>query len=181
MSLFNFKKGKPKIDEVVAKSYRNTFRNGYIERCEPVKIEANTILILTQPLVETGVCTATELVDSIRACIEYAKALGATPALKLHPAEAASNYDSLDLKPIEYSGPVEELFAAKGENFREVWGFNSTSLITGRALFGISTKRMDPPWQELSITVFQGHALELFLNFTELISLRQGEKPPTKL
>jgi hypothetical protein len=117
------------------------------------------------------------LVAKLRPWVEYARRLGGQPVLKSHPAESISKYDSLGLEYLHYSGPVEELFASLGKNIREVWSFNSTSLITGRALFGLVGKRIELPWPKTSIELFKGQAQALFLAYTE--PARQGNQVDT--
>jgi hypothetical protein len=175
VSLFSFRNGKPEVNEIVAQSYREAFRAGHLQRDEVTSLAPNTILILTQPFVEMGVCTESELLDQLKPWVEHAKLLGAHPLLKPHPAESSLKYKSLQAECVKYSGPVEELLATEGDSLREVWGFNSTSLITARALFGIHGKRIPTPWRQASVQIFQGQALALFSFYTEQLSLDKNQ------
>ena len=166
-ALFSFDGDQPVLNETVAESYRLAFRNGYLARHQPAKFSTDTVLILTQPFAEAGYCTEAELIAGLCPWIEYARQLGGEVLLKPHPAESVAKYESLGVECLEYSGPVEELFATFSQNIREVWGFNSTSLITGRALFGLVSKRIELPWPGTSIKLFGDEARALFGKYTE--------------
>lgn len=169
VTLFSFKGQKPRLHLDVADSYRKVFKEGYDRRNRPLEFDGPLVLILTQPFAEMGYCAANELVDEVEKLAKKICQMGFKPALKLHPAEDEAKYLRLAVKRVEYEGPVEEIFAGAGKDIAEIWGFNSTSLIFGSALYGIRSRRLDLPWPGAGSDVFKGEAQLLFSTYTETL------------
>lgn len=147
-TLFRFRSGRPVLNELVADSYRKVFSINYAQNEQHPTIAKNTVLVLTQAFVELGLCSDEEMIQELIPWVSMVRRAGKNPMLKPHPAEDLSKYLALDADIIDYSGAVEELFAANSENIVQLWGFTSTSLITGNALFKLDSKRMPIPWGE---------------------------------
>ncbi|PLW68659.1 polysialyltransferase family glycosyltransferase [Pseudohalioglobus lutimaris] len=172
VSLFSFIEGTPSINQDIAERYRATFLENYSLGKASVDLQPNTVLILTQPFSEMGICSEREMLDALKSMKEQIEEMGAQPAIKTHPAETSGKYDHLGIEQLTYAGPAEDLFAAKTQSIKEVWGFSSTSLITGSALFGLRCRRIDLDRPGASIRLFKGEALALFLHYTEPVSLK---------
>ena len=169
VTLFSFKGQKPALNHNVADSYRRVFKMGYNRRSKSVKFDRPVVLVLTQPFAEMGVCSADELVDEVEKLTQRIYRMGLVPVLKVHPAEDAAKYRRLGVEHVEYEGPVEEIFAAAGSDIAEIWGFSSTSLIIGSALYGIRSRTVRLPWPGATVDVFRDEAHLLFLTYTETL------------
>lgn len=166
-SLFRFENGKPYINDDIANSYKTTFVNNYMLRNTPTTLKPNTILILTQPFSEMGICSKNELFTAAKKMAEAIKQMGAIPVIKTHPVEAPDKYDHLGIERLNYDGPAEEIFATSSDKIREVWGYNSTSLITGCALFGLKTVSVRTPFFSNLSNMIDREAISLYSAFTE--------------
>lgn len=169
VTLFSFRGQRPVLNHTVADSYRRVFKMGYNRRSKSVKFDRPVILVLTQPFAEMGVCSEDELVDEVEKLTQRIYKMGLVPVLKVHPAEDAAKYRRLGMEHVEYEGPVEEVFAAAGNNIAEIWGFSSTSLIIGNALYGIRSRTVRLPWPGATVDVFKDEAHVLFLTYTEIL------------
>lgn len=169
VTLFSFRGQKPALNIAVADSYRRVFKMGYNRRRKSVKFDRPVVLILTQPFAEMGVCSADELVGEVEKLTQKVHRMGLVPVLKVHPAEDAAKYYRLDVGRVEYEGPAEEIFAAAGNDITEIWGFSSTSLIIGNALYGIRSRTVRLPWPGATVDVFKDEARMLFLTYTETL------------
>lgn len=169
ITLFSFARQRPVLNRRVADSYRRVFKMGYDRRDKPLRFGRSVVLILTQPFSESGVCAPDELVDEIEKLLPMIRQKGEVPVLKVHPAEDPTKYFRLGLDHVEYEGPAEEIFAAAGCEIAEIWGFSSTSLIIGSALYGIRARRMELPWAEATVEIFKDESRALFLAYTETV------------
>lgn len=168
-SLFSFQGQRPILNTEMANALRSIFKRGYEARDELLNFDKPVVLILTQPFSEGGLCSENEWVDEIEKMIIKIRQMGFNPALKVHPAENFAKYDRLQVERVDYTGPVEEIFAAAGTDIMEIWGFTTTSLITGSALFGIRARRMNLPLSFRNAYVVEGEAQLLFSTYTETL------------
>ncbi|WP_421860168.1 polysialyltransferase family glycosyltransferase [Marinobacter salarius] len=167
VTLFSFKGKEPVLNANVADSYRHVFRMGYEQRGQRLSFDRPVVLVLTQPFAEMGVCSEGDFVTEIERLVRKIHQLRLVPVLKTHPAEDLSKYNSLDVERVEYDGPAEEIFAAESNNVAEIWGFSSTSLIIGNALYGIRSRRVRLPWPDATVDFFKNEAQSLFKTYTE--------------
>jgi hypothetical protein len=165
--LFSFKEHKPVLNTLVAASYRRVFKLGYNSRGKPLRFDQPTVLILTQPFAEMGICPANGLVHEVDRLVQKAEQMGLAPVLKVHPAEDATKYSGINVEQVQYEGPAEEIFAAVGGDIAEIWGFSSTSLIMGKALYGIRSRTIWLPWPEATADTFKDQSQLLFQTYTE--------------
>ena len=167
VTLFEFQDHKPVVNERVANSYRRAFQSGYLARNTEISLKESALVILTQPFVELGVCSLNDYMTEMGKLVRKAHKSNLMPLLKVHPAEDQSKYAELGVEILEYRGPAEEVFAAAADSIAEIWGFTSTSLITGSVLYGIRSCRVHLPWPDASLDFFQDESRSLFLTYTE--------------
>ncbi|MBO6851336.1 MAG: hypothetical protein JJ867_12875 [Marinobacter sp.] len=167
VTLFKFEGQKPVLNNEVADAYRRIFRMRYESHRKPLNFHGPVVLILTQPLDEIGACSRQDLMNELEKLVLKIRLRGLSPILKIHPAEDPEKYRPLGVEQVDFDGIVEEIFAGVGDQISEIQGFSSTSLITGSALYGIRSVRVNMAEDQSGLGLFSGPARALFHAYTQ--------------
>jgi len=154
----------------VSEAYKATLGLLADERPE-LSIGAGSVVLLSQPVIEMGLCSEGEYKEIIGKIVNVAKAKGLRIVVKPHPAESGDMYRRLGLIVLSYPGAVEELFARYPDEIIEVWGFSSTALITASAIFQIPSKKIVSAIDRVLVIPKNSGAAALFQEYTTTLDL----------
>jgi hypothetical protein len=166
--LFDTSGNRVRIVGDVSQSYQSVFSELYKDQGMSVSAD---VLFVTQPLTEMGIMSEGAYEGLLRNVEEYAAQKGLSLVVKPHPAECFDKYKKRGMQVIEELGAIEGMIASSSVEVGEVWGFNSTSLITLPALFGLSSKYIVTPDGKLNMSVIYGESKMLFEKYSRPLSL----------
>ena len=175
--LFQKKGGRVILDKNVKDSFINALKALYPNDKKAVVAD---VLLLTQPCIEMGIVEEGEYFLYMGLIQEYAHRFGRNMIVKPHPAECFARYERYGFRVLHDSRPIEGVVAAEEIEINEVWGFSSTSLVTLPALFGIESKQIQSPWQEINLSRFGGESLELFKQYSDLVPFSALSEPANR-
>ena len=180
VSLFSFTDSKPVINKQVAESYKAVFFANYRRRKHRISLPRRTALVLTQPFSEGGTYTKIEELQALKSILASIEKKELIPCIKPHPAESPDKYRELDVRILDYPSAVEEVFCSCSSSLIEIWGFTSTSLITGAALYGLNSLSVELPQKDIGFDIRDSNAKVLFEEYTKRIKLRELPETITK-
>lgn len=125
------------------------------------------ILLVTQPYMEMGMVNEEDYLSYISNLINYATSKNKRIIVKAHPAEKSEKYIGLGCNVWHDARPIEALIATGALEIKEVWGFNSTSLITLPELFDIESKYLESPWARFNVGHFGPESRALFDHYSK--------------
>lgn len=139
--LFHKSGGKFLPQPEVVKSYGHAIRRlAAAMQHRPPVVAPDTVLFLSQPVVELGVCSAAEYLAHLD-IVRRELAPTAPFRIKAHPFEDASKFDPELL--LDDDLPVEVLALAVGDRLACIAGLNSTALYTVPLLCDVPTMVCD--------------------------------------
>lgn len=138
------------INEAIARAFRIA--------AEPAQ-PSDRIMLLTQPWVELGIATETQIRATVSRIADAAQSAGLELAVCSHPRERVRRYNGLTV--LHGAGPSELQAAVTGA--RLVLGDTSSALLNIAAIFGVASLRVSGLAAAVSLSKAQQGLLDYFV------------------